>query len=102
MYASQHMSVNTTCRNHDLRLCSRRSWNSEQTHHGSTIHTILHCNAAFYSGTCITKLFNRVPFQVVIAFAQLGTFDLHYLLTLWTLTNLIGLGTGAHHALAWI
>ena len=35
-------------------------------------------------------------FQVVISFAELGKFDLHNLLTLWNLTNLIGLGIGAH------
>jgi len=41
-------------------------------------------------------------FQAVIAFAELGSFDFHHLLTLWNLTNLIGLGTGAHYTLVWI
>lgn len=76
MYASRHTLANTVCCNHDLS--SRKS---QQTRHGSTIPTKLHCNATFCPDTNIAKILIEFGFQVVISFAELGTFGLHYLLS---------------------
>ena len=57
---------------------------------------MLHLTRVLVSPSYLTEF----GFQAVIAFAELGSFDFHHLLTLWNLTNLIGLGTGAHYTLA--
>ena len=95
MCVSRHLSMILVYCNYDLRALDGLGTVSKHSMGRPYIPSfivMLHLLRYQYYQVYLTKF----GFQVVISFAELGKYDLHYLLTLWNLTNLIGLGIGAH------
>ena len=92
---SRHLSLNTVYCNHEL--CALDGLGAVSKHSMGQPYMpsfIVMLYLLMYQSYQV--FLTKFGFQVVISFAELGKFDLHYLLTLWNLTNLIGLGIGAH------